>query len=96
MNECIQMPCQNGATCINTDGSYMCTCAPGWSGPNCARDLNECEELQCANGGTCINTPGSFTCLCDIGWTGPTCEIGNHTYCNLENFINAFISSPVR
>ena len=74
------MPCQNGATCTNTDGSYACICPEGWTGPNCARDINECQELQCLNGGTCINTPGSYTCLCDIGWTGDTCNIGEDTF----------------
>lgn len=28
-------PCKNGAACMNTLGSYMCTCLPGWTGTNC-------------------------------------------------------------
>ena len=27
--------CQNGGTCINSDGSYTCTCAAGWEGTDC-------------------------------------------------------------
>ena len=28
-------PCENGATCMNTAGSYACTCADGWQGDLC-------------------------------------------------------------
>ena len=27
--------CTNGATCVNTDGSYSCTCIAGWTGDMC-------------------------------------------------------------
>ena len=77
INECLQQPCLHGSTCVNTPGSYTCTCAPGWTGPNCAQDINECLGiLQCLNGGTCINTPGSYTCICPTGWTGDMCDLG--------------------
>ena len=36
IDECILIdPCRNGATCVNTDGSYTCFCEPGWQGKNC-------------------------------------------------------------
>lgn len=36
VNECVMFnPCKNGAACMNTLGSYMCTCLPGWTGTNC-------------------------------------------------------------
>jgi hypothetical protein len=35
VNECDQNVCLNSATCINTNGSYFCTCASGWQGQHC-------------------------------------------------------------
>lgn len=34
INECLQSPCVHGQ-CSNTQGSYTCTCEPGWTGVNC-------------------------------------------------------------
>ena len=39
-------PCENDATCTNTNGSYSCECANGWTGKNWA-----CHQLsKYANG----------------------------------------------
>lgn len=39
-NECLTMNlCANGATCINTDGSYRCRCPPGFEGPLCGKGM---------------------------------------------------------
>ena len=37
INECNSSPCQNGATCNNTQppGTYRCDCVPGYNGTNC-------------------------------------------------------------
>ena len=35
INECANNPCQNGATCVNLQGSYRCDCKSGYSGSNC-------------------------------------------------------------
>jgi hypothetical protein len=34
-NECDNSPCQNGGTCLNSDGSYICNCTEGWEGHEC-------------------------------------------------------------
>jgi len=35
--ECLENPdiCQNGGTCFNLVGGYMCRCNAGWTGENC-------------------------------------------------------------
>lgn len=32
---CSTKPCKNGASCIDTMGGFICTCAPGWTGAFC-------------------------------------------------------------
>lgn len=35
VDECELFPCQNGGTCRNTAGGYVCECMPGWEGKDC-------------------------------------------------------------
>lgn len=47
-------PCLNGATCTNTgQGSYTCSCLPGYTGASCEVQVNECSGNPCRNGGSC-------------------------------------------
>lgn len=47
-------PCKNGATCTNTgQGSYTCSCRPGYTGANCETEVDECSASPCRNGGSC-------------------------------------------
>merc|ERR1712223_1153034 len=81
-----------GGDCINTDGSFRCSCPKGFmldsSGRKCV-DRNECnEDSQLCGDGSCTNTLGGFLCSCTPGYApGPlgTCEdvnecsdIGHH------------------
>lgn len=56
---CASSPCRNGAECRSFEDSYKCTCAPGFTGPNCADDIDECERDPCKHG-TCKNIHGSY------------------------------------
>lgn len=47
-------PCRNGATCTNTgQGSYTCSCRPGFAGADCEAETDECAGKPCRNGGSC-------------------------------------------
>ena len=35
VNECLRSPCHNGATCLNTHGSFHCNCTIQASGSLC-------------------------------------------------------------
>ncbi|CAC5355727.1 EGF-containing fibulin-like extracellular matrix protein 1,Fibrillin-1,Fibulin-1,Fibulin-2,Mucin-like protein,Fibrillin-2,Matrilin-3 [Mytilus coruscus] len=77
--------CQTGTdncqqNCINTHGSFTCSCESGHTmnsdGATCT-DINECQTGTDNCQHNCINTHGSFTCSCESGYTmnsdGATC-----------------------
>ncbi|XP_028403354.1 adhesion G protein-coupled receptor E2-like isoform X2 [Dendronephthya gigantea] len=50
IDECLYVSakvCHTNASCINTNGSYNCTCLTGYSGngKNCS-DINECSNVS--------------------------------------------------
>jgi hypothetical protein len=68
--------CNRYATCVNTYGSYMCSCEPGFTGNGSqCEDIDECSlvdkpnEFLCNNTGKCINTIGFYKCECQKGYT---------------------------
>ena len=44
INECIGLPCKNGATCNDLINLYTCTCQPGYTGYNCTHGLYDYIE----------------------------------------------------
>ncbi|XP_073242402.1 uncharacterized protein [Porites lutea] len=74
IDECVNNPCKNGATCVNFAGSYRCECKSGYTGNNCQTDINECALAPCQNGAKCVDLVGSYRCDCVAGYTGSNCE----------------------
>ncbi|KAJ9581453.1 hypothetical protein L9F63_023385, partial [Diploptera punctata] len=60
----------HGGTCLNTVGSFLCRCRPGYQlvGHVCV-DIDECDRNRQICQQTCINTPGSYQCWCEEGFT---------------------------
>lgn len=73
---CNRSPCENGGSCDEKeDGSAICLCSSGYTGPDCSQDVDECASSPCQNGGVCENTLGSFVCNCSTSTHGGTlCE----------------------
>lgn len=74
VNECFSVPCLNGGACQIHGFGYVCTCAPGFTGMICEKEINECDLEQCDNGGTCVDMIGAFKCNCPPGFQGDTCQ----------------------
>ncbi|KAM8904804.1 delta-like protein C [Spinachia spinachia] len=73
-------PCQNDASCTNTgQGSYTCTCRPGFTSKNCEIETNECDSNPCKNGGSCKDLENDYSCDCPQGFYGKNCEISAMT-----------------
>ena len=73
LNECNQSPCKNGGTCTNTEGSYNCSCLPGFHGKKCQKDRT-CHEVpetaSCLNQGQCREKDGGeqYWCDCEVNF----------------------------
>ncbi|XP_070536953.1 fibrillin-1-like [Ptychodera flava] len=78
-NECFgegeQNRCQQ--RCLNTEGSYLCSCDPGYTldgnGFTCT-DIDECASNPCVNG-TCEDRVNAYFCRCEVGFQGQNCDI---------------------
>ncbi|CAI8021725.1 Fibrillin-2 [Geodia barretti] len=69
-------------SCTDTEGSYNCTCGPGFTlapdGLNCL-DVDECETVSCTGLDlVCVNNRGSYSCQCMPGYSNSS-EYNNCT-----------------
>ena len=77
INECDPSPCQNGATCTETNdgstpapGMYHCDCPTGYEGIDCEYEINGiCNANTCLNDGTCEVNGDNYECTCAEGWS---------------------------
>nr|XP_026694385.1 uromodulin isoform X2 [Ciona intestinalis] len=90
INECelIVDLCNGNSSCINTLGSYICLCPPGFTlqgnSSDPCQDVNEClvNTHNCSANAECSNFPGSFSCQCQPGYFGDgfTCQDVDECY----------------
>ncbi|XP_058963809.2 fibrillin-1 [Pocillopora verrucosa] len=69
------------AQCVNTPGSYVCQCKPGYKFNEVSKTCEDDDECTANIGGcdqVCSNTNGSFSCSCHLGFfldsNGKTCR----------------------
>ena len=53
IDECISLPCQNEATCIDLVASYSCACADGFTGSHCETGVFSLQQLSTTPLGRC-------------------------------------------
>lgn len=67
--------CGKNAVCTNTVGSFVCACAPEYTGDAArggagCRDLDECRALErpCGTHAVCENAAPGYNCVCPQGY----------------------------
>jgi hypothetical protein len=75
---CLSSPCQNGGTCTEETGAYICACAANYTGSSCeiVIENNPCESAPCQNGATCVPSLSNheYLCSCATGYSGVLCQ----------------------
>ena len=79
LDACEDSPCENGATCMSVNGSFVCDCPTDFTGRTC--NVNANNGSVCMNGGELSNDGES--CNCTEGWSGQYCDV-----CTLEGCVN--------
>ena len=84
INECSNgTVCDENADCLDTPGSYECTCFSGYTGDgHMCLDIDECLTDPCDENATCTNNNGSFSCQCNTGF------VGDGTLCTRKQYFS--------
>ena len=61
----MDMPCGDNENCVNTVGSYECSCVSGFefNADGTCVDIDECVNSTCVNS-ICVNGDGAYSCDC--------------------------------
>ena len=96
--QCLDNPCQNNGTCIQTGTKFNCNCPVTHTGSRCESELL-CTESTCLNGGRCIATQtGGIMCECGVGFSGENCELLTVSFSGsqTQSSYRAFASLEIR
>ena len=79
-------PCDH--TCLNLNGSFACTCNPGYrlapDGKSCV-DIDECSSNPCSQ--KCSNAPGTYSCACFAGYEKTSNDSKNGTCIDISTYL---------
>lgn len=72
VNECADNPCGTNAVCLDTPGSFTCSCKEEYTGDpfkGCV-DVDECKVLEkpCGLHAICENASPGYNCVCPRGY----------------------------
>lgn len=74
INECQNVNCRHGGTCVDGLGSYTCSCLQGYTGSHCEVVIDVCDSQPCQHGGSCFNFSTNlgikYECRCLVGTSG--------------------------
>jgi hypothetical protein len=94
VDECLRNPCMYNGTCLNTRGSYMCTCPQERAGKNCmdgeSKILERNLEIKIYTGGVVIYILTSSLNI-SILWTSKLLWLLNFMLC----FLYIFCETPL-
>ncbi|CAJ0575042.1 unnamed protein product, partial [Mesorhabditis spiculigera] len=73
---CVQHKCENKASCQRkSSAEYSCSCAAGYYGERCEKEIDACFGHPCMNNATCkVTEKGRFSCVCKKGFNGQFCQ----------------------
>ena len=100
IDDCLNHGCKHESKCIDKINSYLCSCAPNFTGEFCENKILACDSRPCMNNGTCIDSNISdYECVCPNAFKGRNCESKidpcNGSLCQVHNVNNASLSEII-